>query len=119
MKVDVDAQRLQKSAAEGECDDLCIFENDKIVWVKKGKGRVAGAGEKLPYGSQGGTVLTILSKADLDTKHAVIRGVITRDDARAYCEAHDGKVPTNGTHGLVRGAAPEGPCQSNSPMGPA
>lgn len=37
MKVDIDIQRLQKSAAEGECDDVCIFEGDKIVWVKKGK----------------------------------------------------------------------------------
>ena len=36
MKVEVDTQRLQKSAAEGECDGLCIFEADKIVWVKKG-----------------------------------------------------------------------------------
>ena len=25
--------------ADGECDDLCIFEGDKIVWVKKGKAR--------------------------------------------------------------------------------
>ena len=39
MKVIVDSQRLQKSAADGECDDLCIFEGDKIVWVKKGKAR--------------------------------------------------------------------------------
>lgn len=39
VKVDVDAQRLRKSAAEGECDDVCIFEDDKIVWVKKGKAR--------------------------------------------------------------------------------
>jgi hypothetical protein len=92
MKVDVGAQHLRKSATEGECDDLCIFEDDKIVWVKKGKARVASVGEKLPYGSQGGTDLTIFSKAGLDTEHAVIRGAITRDDARAYCEAHDGKV---------------------------
>jgi hypothetical protein len=34
LKAEVDAQRLQKSAANGECDDLCIFEGDKIVWVK-------------------------------------------------------------------------------------
>jgi hypothetical protein len=92
MRVDIDAQRLQKSAAEGECDNLCIFENDKIVWVKKGKGQVAGDGKKLPYGSQGGTDLTILSKVGLDTEHAVIRGAITRDDARGYCESHNGKV---------------------------
>ena len=39
MKVEVDAQRLQKSAADGECDDLCIFEDDKVTWVKKGKTR--------------------------------------------------------------------------------
>jgi hypothetical protein len=39
MKVIVNSQRLQKSAADGECDDLCIFEGDKIVWVKKGKAR--------------------------------------------------------------------------------
>ena len=39
MKVIVDTQRLRKSAAEGECDDLCIFEGDKIVSVKKGKAR--------------------------------------------------------------------------------
>jgi hypothetical protein len=37
MKVNVDGQRLRKSAADGECDDVCIFEGDKIVWVKKGK----------------------------------------------------------------------------------
>ena len=37
MRVDVDIQRLQKSTAEGECAGLCIFEGDKIVWVKKGK----------------------------------------------------------------------------------
>jgi hypothetical protein len=37
MKVAVDVQRFQKSIAEGECDDLCIFEGDKIVWVKKGR----------------------------------------------------------------------------------
>lgn len=37
IKVEVDAQRLRKSAAEGECDDVCIFEDDKIVWVKKGR----------------------------------------------------------------------------------
>jgi hypothetical protein len=92
VKVDVDVQRLRKSAAEGECDGLCIFEDDKIVWVKKGKSQVASAGEKLPYGSQGGTDLTVVSKAGLDTEHAVIRGAITCDDARAYCEAHNGKV---------------------------
>ena len=39
MKAVVDTQRLRKSAAEGECDDLCIFEGDKIVWVRKGKAR--------------------------------------------------------------------------------
>ncbi|WP_316197856.1 hypothetical protein [Bradyrhizobium sp. SZCCHNS2002] len=39
VKFEVDAQRLQKSAAEGECDDVCIFEDDKIVWVKKGKAK--------------------------------------------------------------------------------
>lgn len=39
MKVEVDAQRLRKSAAEGECDDVCIFEGDKIVWVKKGNAK--------------------------------------------------------------------------------
>lgn len=39
VKVEVDAQRLQKSAAEGECDDVCIFEDDKIVWVKKWKAK--------------------------------------------------------------------------------
>jgi hypothetical protein len=39
MKAVVDTQRLRKSAAGGECDDLCIFEGDKIVWVKKGKAR--------------------------------------------------------------------------------
>jgi hypothetical protein len=33
-----------------------------------------------------------VSKAGLDTKHAIIRGAITRDDARAYCESHNGKV---------------------------
>jgi hypothetical protein len=54
MKADVDAQRLRKSAAEGECDDLCIFEGDKIVWVKKGN---AAADSKvhigdLPYEAQ-------------------------------------------------------------------
>jgi hypothetical protein len=37
LKIDVDTQRLRKSTADGECDDLCIFESDKIVWVKKGK----------------------------------------------------------------------------------
>lgn len=37
VKVKVDAQRLRKSAAEGECDDVCIFEDDKIVWLKKEK----------------------------------------------------------------------------------
>lgn len=39
MEVEVDTQRLQKSAAEGECDDVCIFEGDKIMWVKKIKKR--------------------------------------------------------------------------------
>ncbi|WP_407167909.1 hypothetical protein [Bradyrhizobium sp. ORS 111] len=39
VKVEVDARRLKKSAAEGECDDVCIFEDDKIVWVKKGKSK--------------------------------------------------------------------------------
>jgi hypothetical protein len=39
VKVEVDALRLQKSAAEGECDDVCIFEDDKIVSVKKGKAK--------------------------------------------------------------------------------
>jgi len=39
MKVAVDVQRFQKSVADGDCDDLCIFEGDKIVWVKKGKVR--------------------------------------------------------------------------------
>lgn len=39
MKVEADAQRLQKSAAAGECDDFCIFEDDKIVSVKKGKAK--------------------------------------------------------------------------------
>jgi hypothetical protein len=39
MKAVVDTQRLREWAAEGECDDLCIFEGDKIVWVKKGKAR--------------------------------------------------------------------------------
>ncbi|HZR85302.1 MAG TPA: hypothetical protein VFB02_00780 [Bradyrhizobium sp.] len=92
LKAEVDTQRLQKSAADGECDDACIFEGDRIVWVKKGKAQVASAGEKLPYGSQGGTDLTVVSKAGLDTEHAVIRGAITRDDARGYCEAHNGKV---------------------------
>jgi hypothetical protein len=47
MKADVDAQRLRKSAAEGECDDLCIFEGDKIVWVKKGN---AAADSKVHIG---------------------------------------------------------------------
>jgi len=28
----------------------------------------------------------------LDTEHAVIRGQITRDDARGYCEAHNDEV---------------------------
>jgi hypothetical protein len=37
LKAEVDTQRLRKSAAEGECDDMCIFEGDKIVWVKKEK----------------------------------------------------------------------------------
>lgn len=39
VKVEVDAQRLQKSAAEGECDDVCVFEDDKILWVKKEKAK--------------------------------------------------------------------------------
>ena len=39
LEAEVDAQRLQKSAADGECDDVCIFEDDKIVWVKKGKAK--------------------------------------------------------------------------------
>jgi hypothetical protein len=39
VKAQVDAQCLQKSAAEGDCDDVCIFEDDKIVWVKKGKAK--------------------------------------------------------------------------------
>jgi hypothetical protein len=93
VKVEVDALRLRKSAAEGDCDDVCIFEDDKIVWVKKGEAQVVSTGDKkLPYGSQGGTDLTVISKAGLDTEHAVIRGAITRDDARAYCEAHNGKA---------------------------
>jgi hypothetical protein len=36
LKATVDMQRQQKSAAKGECDGLCIFESDKIIWVKKG-----------------------------------------------------------------------------------
>lgn len=88
----MDIQRLRKSAAEGECDDFCIFEGDRIAWIKKGTAQVASGGEKLPYGSQGGTDLTIVSKAGLDTEHAIIRGTITSDDARAYCGAHNGKV---------------------------
>ncbi|MCD9893229.1 hypothetical protein [Bradyrhizobium japonicum] len=39
LKVEVDAQRLRESAANGECDDVCIFEDDKVVWVKKGKAK--------------------------------------------------------------------------------
>lgn len=39
LKDKVDMQRLQKSAAKGECDGLCIFEGDKIIWVKKGNAK--------------------------------------------------------------------------------
>lgn len=39
MKVEVDAQRLRNSAAKGECDDVCVFESDKIVWVTKGNAK--------------------------------------------------------------------------------
>jgi hypothetical protein len=39
LEAEVDAQRLQGSAADGECDDVCIFEGDKIVWLKKGRAR--------------------------------------------------------------------------------
>jgi hypothetical protein len=39
VKVNVNSQRLQKSAAAGECDDVCVFEDDKIVWVKKGSAK--------------------------------------------------------------------------------
>jgi hypothetical protein len=39
VKVEVGVQRLQKSAAEGECDDVCILEDDKIVSVQRGKAK--------------------------------------------------------------------------------
>jgi len=39
LKAAVDVQRLQKSAAKGECDGLCIFEGDKIIWIKKGNAK--------------------------------------------------------------------------------
>jgi hypothetical protein len=39
MEVKIDDKRLQKSAADGECDDVCVFETDKITWVKKGNAK--------------------------------------------------------------------------------
>ena len=87
FKVAVDIQRLQKSTAEGECDGVCIFERDKIAWVKKGKPSV-DVGGKLPYGSKGGTDATVLLKAGIDTENAVIKATISREDAAAYCRIH-------------------------------
>jgi hypothetical protein len=52
------------------------------------------ASEKIYYGSRVGMTVTVVSKQDLDTAHAVIVTEHTNDDAIDFCREYIGKVTT-------------------------
>ena len=97
MKVEVDAQRLRKSAAEGDCDDVCIFEDDKILWVKKEKAEETNPRKgKILLGTHIGDA-TVLSLTGVNTGQAVVKFQRKPDDVVEDCARNigneDGTVP--------------------------